>query len=126
MVVLFYIACIVFSTKCYILCMYTLIIIFQFSMVAYIIFVWLQNRIFVYTIRNSAYFNFILIIFHDLYLACILQNVTQHCNLISNVRHYIVWPYLVGMSLCNLHCVLCLYKNNIVKRNLLCTDYKIG
>ena len=39
MVVLFYISCIVFSTKCYILCMYTLKIIFQFSMVAYSIFV---------------------------------------------------------------------------------------
>ena len=87
---------------------------------------WLQNRIFVYTLRNSAYFNFILIMFHDLYLACILQNVTQHCNLISNGRHYIAWLYLVEMSLCNLYCVLCLYKNNIVKRNILCTDYKIG
>jgi hypothetical protein len=87
---------------------------------------WLQNRIFVYTVRNSAYFNFILIMFHDLYLACILQNVTQHCNLISNGWHYIAWLYLVGMSLCNLYCVLCLYKNNIVKRNILCTDYKIG
>ena len=38
-VVLFYISCIVFSTKCYILCMYTLRIIFQLSMVAYSIFV---------------------------------------------------------------------------------------
>jgi hypothetical protein len=84
---------------------------------------WLQNRIFVYTIRISAYFNFILIMFHDLYLACILQNVTQHCNLISNGRHYIAWLYLVGMSLCNRYCVLCL---NIVKRNIVCTDYKIG
>ena len=64
--------------------------------------------------------------FHDLFLACILQNVIQHCNLISNGRHYIAWPYLVGMSLCNLYCVLCIYKNNIVKRNILCTDYKIG
>jgi hypothetical protein len=45
-------------------------------------------------------FNFILIMFHDLYLACILQKVTQHCNLISNGRHYIAWPYLVGMSIC--------------------------
>ena len=64
--------------------------------------------------------------FHDLYLACILQNVIQHCNLIWNGRHYIAWPYLAGMSIYNLHCVLCLYKNNIVKRNILCTDYKIG
>ena len=39
MVVLFYISCIVFSTKCYILCMYALKIIIQFSMVAYSIFV---------------------------------------------------------------------------------------
>ena len=39
MMVLFDISCIVFSTKCYILCMYTLKIIFQFSMVAYSIFV---------------------------------------------------------------------------------------
>ena len=39
MVVLFYISCIVFSTKCYILCMYTLKIVFQFSMLAYSIFV---------------------------------------------------------------------------------------
>jgi hypothetical protein len=87
---------------------------------------WLQNRIFAYTIRISAYFNFILIMFHDLYLACILQNVTQHCNLISNGRHYMTWPYLVEMFLCNLYCVLCLYQNNIVKRNILCIDYKIG
>jgi hypothetical protein len=35
-----HISCIVFSTKCYSLCMYTLKIIFQFSMVAYSIFVW--------------------------------------------------------------------------------------
>ena len=40
MVVSFYISCIVFSTKCYILCMYTLRIIFQYSMVAYSIPVW--------------------------------------------------------------------------------------
>jgi hypothetical protein len=87
---------------------------------------WLQHWIFVYTIRNSAYVKFILIMFHDLFLACILQIVTQHCNLISNGRHYIAWPYLVGMSFCNLYCVLCIYKNNIVKQNILCTDYMIG
>ena len=36
--VLFYISCIVFSTKCYILCMYTLQMIFQCSNIAYSIF----------------------------------------------------------------------------------------
>jgi hypothetical protein len=46
--------------------------------------------------------------------------------MVWNGRHYIAWPYLAGMSIYNLHCVLCLYKNNIVKRNILCTDYKIG
>jgi hypothetical protein len=51
-------------------------------------------------------------------LACILQNVTQHCNLISNGRHYIAWPYLVGMSICNLHCVLHLALITITQLNL--------
>ena len=62
MVVLFYISCIVFSTKCYIMCMYTLQMIFQCSKVAYSIFVKLCHPSNGFVSIKFAYFD---ICFHS-------------------------------------------------------------